>query len=138
MALAIRLPISASPLAEIVPTWAISSVVLIILALDLRLSTTESTAFWIPLLRSMGFMPAATDLRPSLMMALVSTVAVVVPSPAMSFVADATCFTRLAPTFSNLSLNSMALATVTPSLVILGEPKGCSMTTWRPFGPRVT
>ena len=33
-------------------------------------------------LRSIGFMPAATDFRPSRMMACASTVAVVVPSPA--------------------------------------------------------
>ena len=32
----------------------------------------------------------------------------------------------------------MFLATVTPSLVILGAPKFCSMTTLRPLGPMVT
>ena len=83
-------------------------------------------------------MPAATDLQPSLKMARVRTVAVVVPSPATSLVAEATCFTRLAPRFMNLSENSMFLATVTPSLVILGAPKFCSMTTLRPLGPMVT
>eukprot|EP00966_Prymnesium_polylepis_P325632 7381602-Prymnesium_polylepis.2 len=35
-----------------------------------------------PRRRSIGFMPAATDLQPSEKMARVSTVAVVVPSPA--------------------------------------------------------
>ena len=44
------------------------------------------------------------------------------PSPATSFVAEATCLIRLAPIFSNLSFNSIARATVTPSLVILGPP----------------
>ena len=44
------------------------------------------------------------------------------PSPATSLVADATCFTSAAPTFWKWSLNSMALATVTPSLVIFGPP----------------
>ena len=68
-----------------------------------------------------------------MIMALVRTVAVVVPSPAMSFVAEATCLTRFAPTFWNLSLKSIALATETPSFVILGEPNGCSITTWRPW-----
>jgi hypothetical protein len=67
-------------------------------------------------------MPAATLLQPSTRMARVRTVAVVVPSPATSLVAEATCLTREAPTFWNLSLNSMDLATVTPSLVILGPP----------------
>ena len=39
-----------------------------------------------PRLKSIGFMPAATNFRPSVTMALVSTVAVVVPSPATSLV----------------------------------------------------
>ncbi len=45
-------------------------------------STTALTAISMPRLRSIGFMPAATDLTPSLTMAAASTVAVVVPSPA--------------------------------------------------------
>ena len=40
--------------------------------------------------------------------------------------------------FCCLSANSIALATVTPSLVILGAPKDCSITTLRPLGPSVT
>src|SRR4051812_36268979 len=40
--------------------------------------------------------------------------------------------------FSNLSLSSISLATVTPSLVIRGAPKLLSSTTLRPFGPSVT
>ena len=67
-------------------------------------------------------MPAATDLTPSFRIARVSTVAVVVPSPATSLVADATCLTSAAPTFWCLSRSSMARATDTPSLVILGPP----------------
>jgi hypothetical protein len=43
-----------------------------------------------------------------------------------------------APMFSNLFSSSISLATVTPSLVIVGEPKLFSMTTLRPFGPSVT
>jgi len=49
-------------------------------------------------------------------------VAVVVPSPAVSFVLLATSYTNLAPMFSNLSSNSISLAILTPSLVINGEP----------------
>lgn len=98
----------------------------------------SSTALLIPLLRSIGFIPAATALHPSLNIALVKTVAVVVPSPACWLVFSATCFINEAPRFSNLSLNSMAQATVTPSLVIFGAPNDCSMTTFHPFGPRVT
>ena len=45
-------------------------------------STTSSTAFWIPLLKSIGFIPEATALQPSLNIALANKVAVVVPSPA--------------------------------------------------------
>ena len=109
-------------MAEMVPTCAISSVVLMSFALDLSSLTTRSTAALMPRRRSMGFMPAATDLHPSLKMARVSTVAVVVPSPATSLVEEATCLTRLAPRFMKRSVNSMFLATVTPSLVILGAP----------------
>jgi len=50
-------------------------------------------------------------------------VAVVVPSPATSFVLLATYFINDAPIFMNLSENSIALATVTPSFVIFGAPK---------------
>src|SRR4051794_22740592 len=40
--------------------------------------------------------------------------------------------------FSNLSSSSISFATVTPSFVIRGAPNDFSMTTLRPFGPRVT
>src|ERR1700709_1657715 len=65
-------------------------------------------------------------------------VAVVVPSPAMSLVFDATSRPIWAPMFSNLSLSSISLATVTPSLVMRGAPNDLSMTTLRPLGPSVT
>lgn len=45
----------------------------------------------------MGFMPAATDLHPSLKIARARIVAVVVPSPALSLAYYATYFIRLAP-----------------------------------------
>ena len=102
------------------------------------LETTASTAVLIPLLKSIGFNPAATDLVPSLKIALAKTVAEVVPSPASSLVLEATDLTKLAPMFSNLSANSIDLATVTPSLVILGYPKLYSITTFLPLGPKVT
>merc|ERR1719369_557423 len=62
----------------------------------------------------------------------------VVPSPACSLVLLATSWTSLAPMFWNLSGSSTALATVTPSLVILGDPQEDSITTFRPLGPIVT
>ena len=80
-----------------------------------------------PRLRSIGFMPAATDLAPSRTIACASTVAVVVPSPAVSLVLEATSRSICAPMFSNLSSSSISLATVTPSLVMRGAPKLFSM-----------
>jgi hypothetical protein len=67
-----------------------------------------------------------------------STVAVVVPSPATSEVLEATSRTICAPMFSRASGSSISLATVTPSLVMVGEPNFFSRTTLRPLGPRVT
>ena len=86
IASAIILPISASPLAEIVPTWAVSAGVVIFLVRFFSSSTTAVTALSMPRFRSIGFMPAATALAPSRTIACASTVAVVVPSPAMSLV----------------------------------------------------
>src|SRR5271168_2363649 len=121
-----------------VPTWAISSLEVTFLEFFFSSSTTVSTARSMPRLRSIGFMPAATALAPSLTMAAASTVAVVVPSPATSLVFEATSRTIWAPIFSNLSASSISLATVTPSLVMRGAPKLLSMTTLRPLGPSVT
>lgn len=70
--------------------------------------------------------------------ALAKIVAVVVPSPASSFALLATDFTKLAPIFENLSENSIAFATVTPSFVIFTPPYDWSIKTFLPFGPRVT
>src|SRR4051812_5608438 len=131
-------PISLSPLAEMVPTWAISSFDVTFFEFFCRSATTASTARSMPRLRSIGFMPAATDLEPSRTIAAASTVAVVVPSPAMSEVFEATSRTICAPMFSNLSSSSISLATVTPSLVMRGAPNDLSRTTLRPFGPSVT
>src|SRR6478672_334914 len=133
-----NLPISASPLAEMVPTCAISSFEVTFLEFFTRSATTASTARSMPRFRSIGFMPAATDLAPSLTMAAARTVAVVVPSPASSLVLEATSRSICAPMFSNLSSSSISLATVTPSLVMRGAPKLFSITTLRPFGPSVT
>ncbi|MGY3646763.1 hypothetical protein ACVWW2_002054 [Bradyrhizobium sp. LM4.3] len=133
-----NLPISWSPLDEIVPTWAISSFEVTFLEFLTRSATTASTARSIPRFRSIGFMPAATDLAPSRTIAAASTVAVVVPSPAASADLEATSRTICAPMFSNLSSSSISLATVTPSFVMRGAPNDLSSTTLRPFGPSVT
>jgi hypothetical protein len=70
-------------------------------------------------------------------MASARTVAVVVPSPAMSEVLEETSLMSWAPMFSYLSSSSISLATVTPSLVIVGAPNFFSRMTLRPLGPRV-
>src|SRR6202044_809543 len=124
MASARNLPISASPLAEMVPTWAISSFEVTFLEFLTRSATTASTARSIPRFRSIGFMPAATALAPSFTIAAASL--------------EATSRTIWAPMFSNLSSSSISLATVTPSLVMRGAPNDLSSTTLRPFGPSVT
>ena len=87
-----------------------------------------------PFLSDIGLAPAATFRSPSRTSAWARTVAVVVPSPAMSFVFVATSFTSWAPMFSNGSSSSMSRAMVTPSLVIVGAPNFLSSTTLRPSG----
>src|SRR5262249_4761961 len=69
IASAMKRPISASPLAEIVPTCAISSFEVTSLEFFWRSATMASTARSTPRLRSIGFMPAATALAPSLTIA---------------------------------------------------------------------
>src|SRR5215470_2160265 len=137
MAWAIILPILVSPFDEIVPTWATSADAPTFLARFSISLMTAPTAMSMPRLRSIGFMPAATDFAPSRMIDCASSVAVVVPSPAMSLVFWATSRTIWAPMFSNLSSSSISLATVTPSLVMRGAPNDLSSTTLRPLGPSV-
>ncbi|GJE12471.1 hypothetical protein FOHLNKBM_3520 [Methylobacterium longum] len=138
MAWAIIWPISVSPFDEIVPTWAISSDEATLRERSPISFTTAATARSMPRFRSIGFIPAATYFTPSRTMEAASTVAVVVPSPAVSLDFEATSRTIWAPMFSNLSTSSISLATVTPSLVMRGAPKLFSITTLRPFGPSVT
>src|SRR3954471_12015328 len=90
-----------------------------------------------PRFSSSGLAPAVTFLKPSLTIAWASTVAVVVPSPAMSLVLVAASLSSCAPMFSNGSSSSISLAMVTPSLVIVGGPNFLSSTTLRPLGPSV-
>src|SRR6185369_17056662 len=138
IASAMILPMVSSLLAEIEPTCAISLEVVVALEAFFSCSTRARTALSMPRFRSIGFMPAATYFMPSRTMAWASTVAVVVPSPAMSLVLEATSLTICAPMFWSLSLSSISLATDTPSLVTVGAPKERSSTTLRPLGPRVT
>ena len=122
IASAMMLPIDSSELAEMVPTWAMALSSAVGLLIFFSSATAATTALSMPRLRSIGFMPAATALEPSRIRAWASTVAVVVPSPALSEVLEATSLTICAPMFSNLSDSSISLATDTPSLVIVGAP----------------
>ena len=128
IASAITSPISRSR-EEIVATRAMSSLPLISVDCCFRFSTTDSTDFSMPRLSAIGFAPAATFFRPSRTIAWASTVAVVVPSPATSFVAVATSRTSWAPWFSKTSSTSISRAIVTPSFVIVGAPNLRSSTT---------
>ena len=102
------------------------------------LSTTLATALSMPRFTSRGFAPEATFFMPSVRMACARTVAVVVPSPASSPVLLATLLTSCAPELRKGSSSSISFATLTPSLVMRGAPNFLSITTLRPFGPRVT
>ena len=101
-------------------------------------ATTWATARSMPRRNCTGLAPAATLRRPSFTIAWASTVAVVVPSPAVSLVLEATCWISLAPRFSKGSSSSISLAMVTPSFTMSGAPNFFSSTTLRPFGPMVT
>jgi len=70
--------------------------------------------------------------NPLFEMACAKTVAVVVPSPAMSLVLLLTSRMSWAPMFSNRSSTSISLAIVTPSLMTTGLPNFFSRTTVRP------
>ena len=135
---AIRVPMASSVFAEMEPTCAISLRPSMSRLCTRRSAMTHLTALSMPRFRSIGLAPAVTFFRPAVMMACARTVAVVVPSPATSLVLEATSLTICAPTFSSLLSSSTSFATVTPSLVTVGEPNFFSMMTLRPLGPRVT
>ena len=137
MASAIMSPTKESEFADIVPTWAISLLSEHGFEISFNFSTVATTALSMPRFKSIGFIPAATDFIPSRTIACANTVAVVVPSPAISEVWEATSFTICAPIFSYLSFNSISFATDTPSLVTVGAPNDLSRTTFLPFGPSV-
>src|SRR5437870_7408072 len=134
---AMSLPISSDWL-EIAATWATSSLLSATGTASLLISsTTASTAFSIPIFSCIGFAPAVTLRKPSLIMVWARIVAVVVPSPATSFVLVATSRKSCAPVFSMASLSSISRTIVTPSLVTVGAPNFFSRTTLRPLGPSV-
>ena len=136
IAFAIKEPTSGSP-AEIAATCSMALWLSTDFEMPFRCVTVASTAFLMPSFKMMGFAPAARFFKPSLTIACAKTTAVVVPSPATSFVFVDTSFTSCAPIFSKGSLSSISFAMVTPSLVIRGAPNFLSSTTFLPLGPRV-
>src|SRR5438270_23364 len=136
IASAIRLPICSLWL-EIDATWATSSWPFTGTDSLLISATTASTALSIPIFSCIGFAPAVTLRKPSLIMVCARRVAVVVPSPATSLVFVATSRRSCAPVFSMGSLSSISRTIVTPSLVTVGAPNFFSRTTLRPLGPSV-
>ena len=137
IASAIKPPTSSSP-AEMEATCAMASLSLTSIARFWISSTKRLTAFSTPRFKIIGLAPAATLRMPSWIIACANKVAVVVPSPATSFVFVATSFTSCAPMFSKGSSNSISRAIVTPSFVMVGAPNFLSNTTLRPLGPNVT
>ena len=98
----------------------------------------SSTAASIPFLISTGFCPAATCFNPSCKIACARQVDVVVPSPTKLPVLIDTCFTACAPIDSTWSSKSPnALATDTPSLVMVNWPWLSLIKTVLPAGPNV-
>src|SRR5581483_3496078 len=138
IASAMMRPISMSLFEATLATFSMSFLDLTGMLIFLSFSVMSSTAFSMPRFISIGLAPETTERSPSLKMASASTVAVVVPSPAVSLVLLATSRTMRAPMFSYLSSRSISLATVTPSLVTVGEPKLFWRMTLRPLGPSVT
>lgn len=115
-------PIYSSPLADIVAMLLICSFPLTGIDMFLNYFTIFSTAKSIPFLSSFKLTPISTFLRAYLNIALAKTAAVVVPSPASSLALLDTDFIKFAPILANLSDSYIALATVTPSFVILTGP----------------
>ena len=99
IASAINSPTSAEP-EEIAATCAMASFDSTGREMRCNSSTAAFVASSIPRRMPTGFAPAVTFFNPSRTMACVKTVAVVVPSPAISFVLDATSATSFAPIFS--------------------------------------
>jgi hypothetical protein len=97
IASAIRLPIVLSLLEAIVATCAISFLSLVDFDSFFSSSLTASTAASMPRFSPIGLAPAVTFFSPSRKMAWARTVAVVVPSPAMSEVFEATSLSIWAP-----------------------------------------
>ncbi len=136
IASAMRLPMCSSP-EEMAPTLAMSSIPETGLLCFFISSTAADAAFCIPFFIPIGLAPAARFLSPSPIICWARRVAVVVPSPAISFVFVETSRMSCAPMFSNTSSSSISLAIVTPSLAMRGAPNFLPSTTLRPLGPKV-
>lgn len=90
MASAIKFPINSSFPAEMEAMALISSLLLTGIDFFFKTLINSFTVFSIPFFKEMGFAPKATANNPDLIISLARTIAVVVPSPAKSFVLVAT------------------------------------------------
>jgi hypothetical protein len=116
-------PISLSPLAEIVPTWAISSRSLTFLDCFLQLSTTASTALSMPRLR-LHRVGAGGDVLQALAVDRLGEHGGgggAVAGDVVGLAGD--LLHHLGAHVLELVSSSISLATVTPSLVTVGAPK---------------
>ena len=140
MASAIIWPICWSWFAEEAPTWAICLVSRTGVEMLPRWARTAATALSMPRLRRVGLAPGGGRCGGLLRRWLRRR-----PwrwcsrrrrrwEVLLGDFFDEPCASR----FSWASSSSISLATVTPSLVTVGEPKDFSITTLRPEGPRVT
>jgi len=134
---AMTAPTTSSSLAEMAATRAKSCSVEIGCATERRCSTSRATARSIPRLTRTGLPPEEIASMPARTMPCAITVAVVVPSPTMSFVLMAASLTSWAPMFSNWFFRWISRAMVTPSFVTTGDPVIFSRMTLRPLGPSV-
>ena len=136
-ALAIRLPMVSSLLAEMVAMCAMSSSLWMGIDASFKLPTSTSVALSIARLISMGGTPATTCFCASCRIARASTIDVVVPSPARAFVWLDACFKIWTAAFSMGSSSTTWSATVTPSLLTNGRLPACCSRTVLPLGPSV-
>jgi hypothetical protein len=100
-----------------VPTWAISLLVVVGLESFLSSSTTAVDGLVDAALEVHRVHAGGDGFMPSRTIAWASTVAVVVPSPATSEVLEATSAPSARPCSRTCPSSSISLATVTPSLV---------------------
>uniref|UniRef100_A0A2P2JDY9 Chaperonin 60 subunit alpha 2ic-like n=1 Tax=Rhizophora mucronata TaxID=61149 RepID=A0A2P2JDY9_RHIMU len=108
MASASKFPIKSSFPAETVATAFMFSLPITARLFFFKTFTNSITVISIPFRKEMGLAPKATARSPILIIARAKIIAVVVPSPAKSFILLATSWMSIAPAFSIASESSIA------------------------------